>query len=494
MLHAPLTVRKPKMSHHGHYRHFSMPQYVDMATQLALEEKSNKKCKEEMVVRVGFMFNIDNASFVIEKFLGKGTFGRVVGIKNCATGQQLAMKIIKDEAAYRKQGLQEMRILREINQHSSNPRLLSLTGYCELLGQLCLIFPRYKMTLFQLLHKNKGASGFKINRVAHIAKQLIEALVQLKSLNIIHSDIKPDNIMIRNNPTDEYLDIVLIDFGSASHVGSTSANQYIQSRFYRAPEVILGLKFDSAIDMWSTGCVIVELLFGRPLYPGEDELDQISKIASFQGKIPTKMAVQVNHNRVHKLFTVAFNPYDGETLYLVKKDHVHLYWWEDSLRSMCLKENLPLPLPTHKDSDSVAIRSVFTDFVEGLLQVDPDERWAPEQIRNHPFLSCDWSGQMPFIPDTEKCSGYYGRNENYLNEDYRGYGSRDHYASVHEYNSSISSQFQYSENHYPTRPRHMHALNRNLTYDMKYKPIHETYVSSLSKADDFYNVYPDTGY
>lgn len=79
--------------------------------------------------------------------------------------------------------------------------------------------------------------------------------------------------------------VKVIDFGSASHVSKAVCNTYLQSRYYRAPEIILGLPFCEAIDMWSLGCVVAELFLGWPLYPGSSEYDQIRYISQTQGKI-----------------------------------------------------------------------------------------------------------------------------------------------------------------------------------------------------------------
>lgn len=148
-------------------------------------------------------------------------------------------------------------------------------------------------------------------------RQVLTALLKLKQLGLIHADLKPENIMLvdparqpyryvysmkftfankqfvfqfacvfakcvtpgYNKST--YLHILhisrvkVIDFGSASHVSKTVCNTYLQSRYYRAPEIILGLPFCEAIDMWSLGCVVAELFLGWPLYPGSSEYDQI---------------------------------------------------------------------------------------------------------------------------------------------------------------------------------------------------------------------------
>lgn len=123
--------------------------------------------------------------------------------------------------------------------------------------------------------------------------------MKLKSLGLIHADLKPENIMLVD-PLRQPYRVKVIDFGSASHVSKAVCSTYLQSRYYRyrmstnpsvcdvtmldtltsallfrAPEIILGLHFCEAIDMWSLGCVIAELFLGWPLYPGASEYDQV---------------------------------------------------------------------------------------------------------------------------------------------------------------------------------------------------------------------------
>lgn len=134
---------------------------------------------------------------------------------------------------------------------------------------------------------------------------MLTALLKLKQLGLIHADLKPENIMLVDPTRQPYryvqyikpvrndhsignlltslslacvihpYSVKVIDFGSASHVSKTVCNTYLQSRYYRAPEIILGLPFCEAIDMWSLGCVVAELFLGWPLYPGSSEYDQI---------------------------------------------------------------------------------------------------------------------------------------------------------------------------------------------------------------------------
>lgn len=100
-------------------------------------------------------------------------------------------------------------------------------------------------------------------------------------MGLIHADLKPENIMLVD-PTRQPYRVKVIDFGSASHVSKAVCNTYLQSRYYRAPEIILGLPFCEAIDMWSLGCVVAELFLGWPLYPGSSEYDQIRYSTLFE--------------------------------------------------------------------------------------------------------------------------------------------------------------------------------------------------------------------
>ena len=118
--------------------------------------------------------------------------------------------------------------------------------------------------------------------------QVLTALMKLKQLGLIHADLKPENIMMVDPQRHPYR-VKVIDFGSASHVSKAVPSTYLQSRYYRAPEIILGLPFNERIDMWSLGCVAAELFLGWPLYPGASEYDQIRYICQTHGHPPEHM-------------------------------------------------------------------------------------------------------------------------------------------------------------------------------------------------------------
>ena len=93
-------------------------------------------------------------------------------------------------------------------------------------------------------------------------------------MDIIHCDLKPENILLKHPKRSN---VKVIDFGSSCK-SNKRMYTYIQSRFYRSPEVILGLPYTVAIDMWSLGCILVEMYTGEPLFSGTDQIDQMRKI------------------------------------------------------------------------------------------------------------------------------------------------------------------------------------------------------------------------
>ena len=142
---------------------------------------------------------------------------------------------------------------------------------------MCLVFELLEQNLYEFL-KSNNFRPLELREIRPIAQQVLTALSKLKNLGLIHADLKPENIMLVC-PTDGIMRyrVKVIDFGSACHSSKAIQNTYLQSRYYRAPEILLGLPFNEAIDMWSLGCVIAELFLGWPLYPGSSEYDQVSQ-------------------------------------------------------------------------------------------------------------------------------------------------------------------------------------------------------------------------
>jgi len=159
----------------------------------------------------------------------------------------------------------------------------------------------YSINLYELL-KTNSHQGFPLDIIRRFAIQILQALRFLKKRSIVHCDLKPENILLKK---DNKTGIKIIDLGSSCYE-SKQVYTYIQSRFYRAPEIMLGIPYNSSIDMWSFACILVELYIGYPLFPGESEEEQLSLIMEYKGVPPINMLK--NATRAELFFDKDMNP------------------------------------------------------------------------------------------------------------------------------------------------------------------------------------------
>ncbi|CAH8634531.1 unnamed protein product [Heterobilharzia americana] len=222
--------------------------------------------------------------YKILALIGKGTFGQVVRAFDELTGEEVAIKVIKNKRSFVQQAEVEIKLLREMAVFQANEQLatevganyiVNLKGHFSYHGHLCLVFELLSYNLYDLLG-NTNYRGVSLNLTRKFAQQLCAALVFLSrpDVHVIHCDLKPENILLVNPKRSA---IKVIDFGSSCHVHE-KVYQYIQSRFYRSPEVLFNLDYGLGIDMWSLGCILVEMHTGEPLFCGANELEQLLQI------------------------------------------------------------------------------------------------------------------------------------------------------------------------------------------------------------------------
>jgi dual specificity tyrosine-phosphorylation-regulated kinase 2/3/4 len=120
------------------------------------------------------------------------------------------------------------------------------------------------------------------------------AIDYLHSRRFVYRDMKPENILVRKINKSG---IKVIDFGSGCFENE-KIYTYIQSRFYRAPEIVLGIPYTTAIDMWSYGCILFELYMGYPLFPGEDEKEHMAMMMEIKGVPPRSVLARATRRKV----------------------------------------------------------------------------------------------------------------------------------------------------------------------------------------------------
>ncbi|CAG7724883.1 unnamed protein product, partial [Allacma fusca] len=219
--------------------------------------------------------------YEILEVIGKGSFGQVVRGLDHKTSSQVAIKIIRNKKRFHAQALVEVKILEHLRKRDVENSIIRMFTSFYFRNHLCIVFELMSLNLYELIRRNHY-QGFSFSLIKKFTVCLLKCLVLLKQENIIHCDLKPENILLRRRGSSG---IKVIDFGSSCFTHERVFS-YIQSRFYRAPEVILGIPYTTAIDIWSLGCVLTELSTGYPLFPGENEVEQLACIMETIGLPP----------------------------------------------------------------------------------------------------------------------------------------------------------------------------------------------------------------
>jgi len=227
--------------------------------------------------------------------LGQGSFGKVCRCFDHKTKDHVAVKILRNRKRFHQQGQIERSILERLRQQDPDDKLcvVKVKNSFQWRDHLCFSFELLAANLYDFLKINDFA-GLSGSLIRKFAIQLVIALRFLKGNHIIHCDLKPENILLKTSSRSA---IKVIDFGSAC-LDTERIYTYIQSRFYRAPEIVLGLPYSAAIDMWSLGCILAELHLGYPLFPGESEQEQLACIMEVLGVPPEPVLSQATRRKL----------------------------------------------------------------------------------------------------------------------------------------------------------------------------------------------------
>ncbi|OMJ84372.1 hypothetical protein SteCoe_14524 [Stentor coeruleus] len=315
--------------------------------------------------------NLKQGRYTVKKPIGRGSFGSVVQAVDNILGIQVAIKIVKPKYGWTIQTNNELANLKKVNQmETDNLYFVKMLDYFEENGYLCIVLELLEKTLYHFLLETKGMS---LQDVEAIALQLFKALKALHNLNIVHCDLKPENIMIQGQGKK---DIKIVDFGSSCIAGN-SVYKFVQSRYYRSPEVALRIEYGMPIDVWSAGCIIAELYIGRPLFESRSETLQMSKTVSILGPLPRSMLEKSQY----------FNKYFNLTRFELSR--------ANPLKNYILQTKPYLP-------ESVGNLDKFIDLLGKCLTYDPASRITADEALNHPFItvnshkSLDKSLSMPW--------------------------------------------------------------------------------------------------
>ncbi|XP_066476688.1 cyclin-dependent kinase-like 5 [Tiliqua scincoides] len=293
---------------------------------------------------------IPNIGNVMNKFeilgvVGEGAYGVVLKCRHKETHEIVAIKKFKDSEEneeVKETTLRELKMLRTLKQEN----IVELKEAFRRRGKLYLVFEYVEKNMLELLEEMPN--GVPPEKVKSYIYQLIKAIHWCHKNDIVHRDIKPENLLISHNDI-----LKLCDFGFARNLSEGSnANytEYVATRWYRSPELLLGAPYGKSVDMWSVGCILGELSDGQPLFPGESEIDQLFTIQKVLGPLPAEqMKLFYSNPRFHGLrFPAVNHPQSLERRYLG------------------------------------ILSGVLLDLMKNLLKLDPADRYLTEQCLNHP--------------------------------------------------------------------------------------------------------------
>eukprot|EP00831_Metopus_contortus_P070500 TRINITY_DN6404_c0_g1_i2.p1 TRINITY_DN6404_c0_g1~~TRINITY_DN6404_c0_g1_i2.p1 ORF type:complete len:322 (+),score=37.18 TRINITY_DN6404_c0_g1_i2:570-1535(+) len=228
--------------------------------------------------------------YLVQEYLGSAAFSKAIQCFDLKTKQTLCMKIIENNKDYFDQSIDEIKVLRytNLNGNEDEKYLIKYFGCFYYKEHLFLLTELLKDNLYEYSkfnHENENFVYFTIGRLQKITVQILTALDYLHSLHLIHCDLKPENILIKSYSNSE---VKVIDLGSACFIHD-HLSSYVQSRSYRAPEVILGCKYDYKIDMWSLGCILAEMLTNYVLFQNDTIQGLLARVVGIIGPVPEHM-------------------------------------------------------------------------------------------------------------------------------------------------------------------------------------------------------------
>ncbi|KAK9822367.1 hypothetical protein WJX81_002518 [Elliptochloris bilobata] len=326
--------------------------------------------------------------------MGEGTFGRVLECWDRKNKDYVAIKIVRNVQKYRDAAMIELEVLNTLERNDPEGRYhcVSLREWFDYRDHVCMVFEKLGLSLYDFLRKN-SYSPFPAAMVRAFGRQLLEAVAYLHEVQLVHTDLKPENILLasleyskleppvatrRGRATARRVpcgnQIRVIDFGSA-----TFEDQYhssiVSTRHYRAPEVVLGLGWSFPCDLWSVGCILVELATGDALFQTHENLEHLAMMEAVLGPLPEHLARAANRQAA-KYFTPRHR----------------LNWPEGAANRRSAKAVAKMtglaPLLSSLGEESLQpLLPDLLDLLSALLRYDPAERISARAALRHAFFT-----------------------------------------------------------------------------------------------------------
>ncbi|KAK9514949.1 hypothetical protein VZT92_025630 [Zoarces viviparus] len=333
--------------------------------------------------------NRTSGNYQILNVLGQGCFGKVVECFKRDTKETVAVKILKRRNSLRS-NLREVFILEKLKclDLDKSNIIKCLQWFCRR-GRTFMVFEKLDMSLDKYMSQRDWVP-MPFNGIRIVIRDVATALAALKGLGLIHTDLKPDNILLVDHRTQPFR-VKVIDFGLSIERSKALHNICVQPICYRSPEVILGLSFTESIDVWSLGLVMAELLLGVILFPGANEYDTLRFIVDLLGELPKRLLnVGINtgefyHGSRQCLMFLGWRlmtqkEFQAATGIETSDNRCYQFSSLDELKTFSLS-------PHQTNSADAADREACVELLKKMLQMEPRTRITPNNILAHPFIA-----------------------------------------------------------------------------------------------------------
>ncbi|KAI3869335.1 hypothetical protein MKW92_051541 [Papaver armeniacum] len=357
----------------------------------------------EMMIKMGITYKIHSK-------MGEGTFGQVLECWDKDRNEMVAVKIIRSIKKYREAAMIEVDVLEKLARHDKNGiNCVQIRSWFDYRNHICI--------LIRFSPENNYRS-FPIDLVRELGRQLLESIAFMHDLHLVHTDLKPENILLVSNRVCKGAGfegkLFLLDHPKTDPVTRGCQNQVlsrllilavqlmicrdhsyiVSTRHYRAPEVILGLGWSYPCDIWSIGCILIELCSGETMFKTHENLEHLAMMERVLGSIPSHMLKRVGYHAEKYIRKGRLNWPEGatsrESIKAVSSCHA---------TGMCA-ENLVMDHVDHSAGDLIGL-------LQGLLTFDPLDRMTAREALRHPLFTRERQRiSQPFNNQVDHCTNF----------------------------------------------------------------------------------------